>query len=88
MAAYLVITLTTITARADLPEDAELDRLTLPETAHLIVALTLTIQRIAAHLLVWTRWRRRRRKERPPDKATTAAATSLNHDPPESRMEY
>lgn len=35
MAAYLVITLTTIDARTDLPNDAELDRLSLPETAHL-----------------------------------------------------
>jgi hypothetical protein len=30
MAAYLVTTLTTIAARADLPEDDELGRLTLP----------------------------------------------------------
>jgi SRSO17 transposase len=43
MAAYLITTLTTIATRADLPEDDELDRLTLPETAHLIAALALTI---------------------------------------------
>lgn len=62
MAAYLVITLTTITARADLPEDDELDRLTLPETAHLIAALALTVQHTAAHILAWSRWRRRKNK--------------------------
>jgi hypothetical protein len=62
MAAYLVITLTTIDARADLPEDAALDRLTLPETAHLIAALALTIQHTAAHILAWSRWRRRKNK--------------------------
>lgn len=62
MAAYLVITLTTIAARTDLPEDAELDRLTLPETAHLIAALALTIQHTAAHILAWSRWRRRKNK--------------------------
>lgn len=62
MAAYLVITLTTIAARADLPEDDELDRLTLPETAHLIAALALTLQHTAAHILAWSRWRRRKNK--------------------------
>lgn len=57
----------------------------LPDTAHLITILALTIQRTAAHILAWSRWRRRKR--RPPDKATTAA-TSQNHEPHESRMEY
>lgn len=56
MAAYLIITLTTISARTDLPEDDEFDRLTLPETAHLIAALALAIQHTAAHVLAWSRW--------------------------------
>jgi SRSO17 transposase len=62
MAAYLVITLTTIAARVEFPEDDELDKLTLPETAHLIAALVLTIQHTATHILAWSRWRRRRNK--------------------------
>ncbi|GAB3660101.1 hypothetical protein GCM10028833_39320 [Glycomyces tarimensis] len=45
-----------------LPEDDELDRLTLPETAHLIAALALTLQHTQAHILAWSRWRRRKNK--------------------------
>lgn len=48
--------------RADIHEDAELDRLTLPETAHFIAALALTIQHTGAHILAWSRWRRRKNK--------------------------
>lgn len=86
MAACLVITLATIAACTDLPEDDELDRLTLPETAHLIAALALTIQHTAAYVLGWSRWRRRKNKA--PGKATTAAAISPNHETHESQMEY
>lgn len=63
MAAYLATVLTTIAARAHFPETAELDRLTVPETAHLIAALFLTVQHTAAHLFAWSRWRSRKNKQ-------------------------
>lgn len=63
MAAHLVAVLATISARHRLPETDELDRLTVPETAHLIAALFLTVQHTAAHLLTWSRWRRRKNKQ-------------------------
>ncbi|THV35249.1 IS701 family transposase [Glycomyces buryatensis] len=48
MAAYLATVLTTIEARAHFPETDQLDRLTVPETAHLVA---------------WSRWRRRKNKQ-------------------------
>jgi hypothetical protein len=73
MAAYLVITLTAIAARADSPEAANLARLTLPETTHLIAVLALTSTPPPTS---WPGADGNTERVRPLGKAATAAATS------------
>ncbi|GAB3653681.1 hypothetical protein [Glycomyces tarimensis] len=61
MTAYLIGALTTIGLRPHLDDD-DLEPLSLPETAHLVALLLLTVRRTTVFILSWSTWRRRRNK--------------------------
>lgn len=62
MTAYLMCTLTAIRLREPLGDEADLEPLSLPEAAHLVALLVLTVTHTTDFVLAWSAWRRRRNK--------------------------